>query len=134
MSLASGVIAVVVITLIWASSFVITKDSLDSIPVALLAALRFSLALGSLLWVKPKRSALKPGLWLGLLESAAFISLLLGLTSTTASKAAFIFAFNALIAPLASAWFLVVYQKLFTLPYYRFSFDDPYRTKWYQSR
>ncbi len=119
MSLRWGVIAMVAVTLIWASSFVVTKDTLDSIPVALLAALRFTLALGSLAWVKPKRSAFKPGLWLGLFESAAFIALLIGLTSTTASKAAFIFALNALIAPLISAWFFkravpkLVYVALF---------------------
>jgi drug/metabolite transporter (DMT)-like permease len=99
-----GVVAIVVITMIWASSFVVIKGSLDILPVALLAALRFSLALGSLLWVKPEGNAFRPGLWLGLLESGAFISLLVGLTSTTASKASFIFALSALIAPFISAW------------------------------
>jgi drug/metabolite transporter (DMT)-like permease len=105
MSLVWGVVAMVVITLIWASSFVVTKDTLDTIPVALLAFLRFTLALGSLAWVKPQRSAFKSGLWLGLLASAGFISLMQGLTSTTASKAAFIFALSALVAPFVSAWF-----------------------------
>ena len=105
MSLSWGVVAMVVITLIWASSFVVMKDNLDAIPVALLAFLRFVLALGSLAWVKPQRSAFKPGSWLGLLASGGFISLMFGLSSTTASKAAFIFALSALVAPFVSRWF-----------------------------
>ncbi|MDX2004514.1 MAG: DMT family transporter [Meiothermus sp.] len=99
-----GLFTMVVITVIWASSFVVTKDTLGLIPVALLAALRSSLALASLAWVRPDRHSRLPGLWLGLLATCGFICLLIGLTSTSASKAAFIASLNALGAPLVSVW------------------------------
>jgi drug/metabolite transporter (DMT)-like permease len=105
MSFAWGIVAMVMITVIWASSFVVTKDTLDTVPVALLVALRSGLALLTWLWVKPQKSAVLPGLWLGLIEAASFIAVMIGLTSTTASKAGFIFALNALIAPLLGSWF-----------------------------
>jgi drug/metabolite transporter (DMT)-like permease len=105
MSYAWGIVAMVMITVIWASSFVVTKDTLGTVPVALLVALRSGLALLTLLWVKPQKSAVVPGLWLGLIEAASFIAVMIGLTSTTASKAGFIFALNALIAPLLGSWF-----------------------------
>jgi drug/metabolite transporter (DMT)-like permease len=105
MSLTWGIVAMVMITVIWASSFVVTKDTLGTVPVALLVALRSGLALLTLLWVKPQKSAVLPGLWLGLIEAASFIAVMIGLTSTTASKAGFIFALNALIAPLLGSWF-----------------------------
>jgi drug/metabolite transporter (DMT)-like permease len=95
----------VMITVAWGSSFVVTKDTLDTLPASLLAALRSWIAVLSLLWVRPQKSALVPGLWLGLIASVGFVALLTGLTSTTASKAAFIFALNALAAPLLSYWF-----------------------------
>jgi drug/metabolite transporter (DMT)-like permease len=105
MTLAWGVFTIVIITLIWGTSFVVTKGNLDSIPITLLAALRPTLALASLLWVKPERRSLVPGLWLGLLASTGFICLIMALTSTLASKAAFILSLQALVAPLISAWF-----------------------------
>jgi drug/metabolite transporter (DMT)-like permease len=103
-SLPWGVFTLVVLTVIWGSSFVVTKDSLDTVPASLLAALRSGVALLSVFWVKPQKSALLPGLWLGLLASAGFIALMTGLTSTTASKAAFVLALHGLVAPLFSSW------------------------------
>ncbi len=91
------------LTLLWGSSFVVSKEVLATLPVALLAALRSGTALASLLWVRPQKSALVPGLWLGLLAAGGFAALMTGLATTSASKAAFIFALNALIAPLVSA-------------------------------
>lgn len=102
MSFAWGIITMVVTTVIWASSFVVSKDTLDTLPAPLLAALRSGIAMLSLLWIKPERKALIPGILLGLIVSVEFIALLTGLTLTTASKAAFIFALSALIAPLLS--------------------------------
>lgn len=100
-----GVFTMVMLTVIWGTSFAVTKDILSLLPVALLAALRSVLSLISLLWVKPDRRSLVPGLWLGLIASGGFIAQMIGLTSTTASKSAFIIALNSLIAPLVSAWF-----------------------------
>lgn len=95
----------VVLTIIWGTSFAVTKDVLVLLPVALLAAMRSVLSLLSLLWVKPDRRSIVPGLWLGVIASGGFICQMIGLTSTTASKSAFIIALNSLIAPLISAWF-----------------------------
>ncbi len=100
-----GVFTISVLTVIWGTSFVVTKDILSLVPVALLAALRSVLSLISLFWVKPDRRSLVPGLWLGLIASGGFVAQMIGLTSTTASKSAFIIALNSLIAPLISAWF-----------------------------
>ncbi len=94
----------VVLTLVWGTSFAVTKDILSLVPVALLAALRSSLSLLSLVWVKPDRRSIIPGLWLGFIAAGGFISQMTGLTTTTASKSAFIIALNSLVAPLVSAW------------------------------
>jgi drug/metabolite transporter (DMT)-like permease len=100
-----SVFTIVMLTVIWGTSFAVTKDILSLLPVALLAALRSVLSLISLFWVKPDRRSLVPGLWLGLIASGGFIAQMIGLTSTTASKSAFIIALNSLVAPLISAWF-----------------------------
>jgi drug/metabolite transporter (DMT)-like permease len=100
-----GVFTMVMLTLIWGTSFAVTKDVLSLLPVALLAALRSVLSLVSLLWVKPDRRSIIPGLWLGLIAVGGFVCQMIGLTSTTASKSAFIIALNSLVAPLVSAWF-----------------------------
>jgi drug/metabolite transporter (DMT)-like permease len=100
-----GVFTMVLLTLIWGTSFAVTKDILSVVPVALLAALRSVLSLLSLIWVKPDRRSIVPGLWLGFIAAGGFICQMIGLTSTTASKSAFIIALNSLIAPLVSAWF-----------------------------
>jgi drug/metabolite transporter (DMT)-like permease len=100
-----GVFTMVLLTVIWGTSFAVTKDILSVLPVALLAALRSVLSLVSLMWVKPDRRSIVPGLWLGLIAAGGFISQMIGLTSTTASKSAFIIALNSLVAPLVSAWF-----------------------------
>jgi drug/metabolite transporter (DMT)-like permease len=104
-SFGRGVFTIVMLTLIWGTSFAVTKDVLSVLPVALLAALRSVLSLVSLLWVKPDRRSIIPGLWLGLIAVGGFVFQMIGLTSTTASKSAFIIALNSLVAPLVSAWF-----------------------------
>jgi drug/metabolite transporter (DMT)-like permease len=100
-----GVFTMIVLTIIWGTSFAVTKDVLSVLPVALLAALRSVLSLLSLVWVKPDRRSILPGLWLGVIAAGGFISQMIGLTSTSASKSAFIIALNSLVAPLVSAWF-----------------------------
>jgi drug/metabolite transporter (DMT)-like permease len=100
-----GVFTMVMLTVIWGTSFAVTKDILSVLPVALLAATRSVVSLMSLLWVKPDRRSIVPGLWLGLIAAGGFICQMIGLTSTTASKSAFIIALNSLVAPLVSAWF-----------------------------
>ena len=106
MSPALGVTTLVGITLVWGTTFAIVKGALSDIPAPLLLALRFSVAALLLSWVKPQRRALKPGLALGLLAFAGFATQTLGLTLTTASKAAFITGLSVILTPLVSAaWF-----------------------------
>ena len=106
MSPALGVATLVGITLVWGTTFAIVKGALSDIPAPLLLALRFVLAALLLSWVKPQRRALMPGLILGLLAFAGFATQTLGLTLTTASKAAFITGLSVILTPLVSAaWF-----------------------------
>jgi len=103
---AFGVLTLVFITLIWGSTFVVVKETLEIVSPALLLALRFSFAALLLAWVRPSRGALVPGLLLGLLAFVGFATQTLGLVTTTASKAAFITGLSVILTPLVSAaWF-----------------------------
>ena len=74
MSPALGLAALVAITVVWGSTFVIVKDALDTIPPSLLLAVRFTLAALALSWTGIDRRAVVPALWLGLLAFAGFAS------------------------------------------------------------
>lgn len=101
-----GSLTLVLITLIWGSTFVVVKETVASVAPPLLLALRFSVAALLLAWVRPSRGALVPGLILGVLSFAGFATQTLGLVSTTASKAAFITGLSVILTPLFSAlWF-----------------------------
>lgn len=101
-----GTLTLVLITLIWGSTFVIVKETVENVPPSLLLALRFSVAALLFAWVRPGRAALLPGLILGLLSFLGFATQTLGLVSTTASKAAFITGLSVILTPLFSAlWF-----------------------------
>lgn len=101
-----GTLTLVLITLIWGSTFVIVKETVASVPPALLLALRFSVAALLFAWVRPSRAALLPGLVLGVLSFLGFATQTLGLLSTSASKAAFITGLSVILTPLFSAlWF-----------------------------
>ena len=96
----------VLITLIWGSTFVVVKETVATVPPSLLLALRFSVAALLFAWVRPRRAALRPGLVLGVLAFLGFATQTLGLVSTTASKAAFITGLSVILTPLFSAlWF-----------------------------
>src|SRR3974377_524351 len=91
------------ITLIWGSTFVVVKGALsDASPLAFIA-LRFSVA-GILLYTlvargRLERDALAPGLWLGVFLSAGYLCQTTGLLYTTASKSAFITGFSVILVP-----------------------------------
>jgi drug/metabolite transporter (DMT)-like permease len=76
-----AVLALVLVTLIWGTTFAVVKDLLTTTPVSLLLALR-------------------PAIVLGLLGFAGFATQTLGLEITTASKAAFITGLNVILAPM----------------------------------
>ena len=99
-------LTLVLITLIWGSTFVIVKETVTTVPPPLLLALRFSVAALLFSWVRPRGAAFRPGLVLGLLSFAGFATQTLGLVSTTASKAAFITGLSVILTPIFSAlWF-----------------------------
>jgi len=103
---AVGVLTLVGITVVWGTTFVVVKGSLETIPVPLLLALRFSLAAACFAFVRFDRRALVPALWLGLLAFAGFATQTLGLSITTASRSAFITGFAVVLTPLVAAiWF-----------------------------
>ena len=91
------------ITLIWGSTFVVVKGALsDASPLAFIA-LRFSVA-GTLLFAlvargRLDREALVPGLVLGVFLSAGYLCQTTGLLYTTASKSAFITGFSVILVP-----------------------------------
>jgi drug/metabolite transporter (DMT)-like permease len=101
-----GLVFLIVITLIWGSTFVVVKETLATLSPALLLALRFSVAALLLVWVPLPRSVWRAGLILGGLSFVGFATQTVGMTMTTASKAAFITGFSVVLTPLVSAlWF-----------------------------
>lgn len=103
---AVGAAALVGITLIWGTTFVVVKQALATIPVPLLLALRFTLAGLLLSWARFDRRAVRPALILGLLAFAGFATQTLGLSLTSASKAAFITGLSVILTPLVAALWL----------------------------
>ena len=101
-----GLLTLVGITLVWGTSFVVVKNALDTIPVSLLLALRFSIAAACFAFVRFDRRALIPALWLGLMGFAGFATQTIGLVTTTASKAAFITGLSVILTPLVAALWL----------------------------
>jgi drug/metabolite transporter (DMT)-like permease len=99
-----GVVTLLSLTLIWGSSFAVTKDTLLAISPALLLALRATLSALSLIWVRPDNRSFRPGLILGVVTFLGLACQTIGLSTTSASKSAFIIALNSVVAPLVSAW------------------------------
>lgn len=103
MSPALGVVTLVLITVVWGTTFAIVKDALDTIPVPLLLAVRFSLAAACFAFVRFDRRAVWPALWLGLLAFVGFASQTIGLSLTSASNAAFITGLAVVLTPMVAA-------------------------------
>ena len=98
--------ALVTVTFIWGTTFVVVKDTLDVMPASLLLAIRFSIAFILFApWVKPEWRTLKPAFILGMLLFIGYGSQTIGLVSTSASKAAFITGFSVILTPLLSTLF-----------------------------
>jgi len=101
-----GVLTLIAITIVWGSTFVVIKGALETIPVPLLLALRFSLAAACFAFVRFDRRALRPALFLGLLAFAGFATQTFGLSITTPSRSAFITGFAVVLTPVVAAiWF-----------------------------
>jgi len=100
-----GIVLLVIVTMIWGTTFVVVKEALDTISVPLLLALRFTLAAVLLMWAGWDRRALVPALLLGLLSFAGFVTQTLGLSLTSASNAAFITGLSVILTPLVGRLF-----------------------------
>ncbi len=106
MSPLGGVLLLVFVTVIWGSTFAVIKETIQTVPVPILLAVRFSFAALFLLWVKPERKTLIPGLILGLLSFAGYATQSVGMLTTTASKAAFITGLSVILTPIVGAIWL----------------------------
>ncbi len=100
-----GKLLILLATIIWGSSFVVLKNTLDTIPTEFLLGFRFFLAAVLLsavfyqMWLEFNLSYLRRGLLLGLLLFGAYYSQTLGLTDTTPGKNAFLTATYCAIVP-----------------------------------
>ncbi|MBE3575196.1 MAG: DMT family transporter [Firmicutes bacterium] len=110
--------ALVAVTLVWGTTFSITKQSLASVPPILFLALRFTLASAALapivLW-QARRCRFSVRFWpvaalLGAVQFVGFAAQTVGLAHTTASKAAFITGLSVVIVPVLERLF---YQQRF---------------------
>lgn len=99
---AAGLVSLILITMIWGTTFVIVKEALDTISVPLLLALRFTLAGLLLAWAGWDRRALVPALILGGLSFAGFVTQTMGLAITSASNAAFITGLSVILTPVVA--------------------------------
>src|SRR5688572_11673388 len=101
------------IALVWGSTFVVVKNALDTVGPFVFVAARFAvggvLLLG--LYLARPRRPLTPGLWrdgliTGLFLTAGFLTQTLGLQTTEAGKAAFITGLNVVLVPAFAALLL----------------------------
>ncbi|ODH00068.1 hypothetical protein A4S05_34965 [Nostoc sp. KVJ20] len=102
-----GIIAIAIVSLIWATTFPITKDAVTSISPAVLTASRFTVA--AAIFTPYLRSLnaqiLRDGTVLGLLLFACFAFQAIGLETANANRGGFIFSLNVIIVPLLAALF-----------------------------
>ncbi|MBN2572288.1 MAG: EamA family transporter, partial [Ignavibacteriales bacterium] len=98
-------LALLLMTIIWGGTFVIVKDSLNSISTMLLLALRFGIAsaiLFPIIYKKIKtlnRQSFWAGTVLGLILFVAFAAQTIGLKFTTATKSGFLTGTLVVIIP-----------------------------------
>src|SRR5260221_715782 len=94
-------LVLIAVTLLWGSTFVVTKDVLPNCPTLLYLAVRFTLGAVVILWLTRRRprtpGLLGDSLLLGLLQSGGLLLQVFGQSYTTASKSAFL---TALAVPL----------------------------------
>lgn len=99
-------LALIGVTVIWGTTFVVVKSALADVSVFVFLALRFSLAGIALAVVYRKslgRQGLGPGLRAGGLLFTAYVFQTLGLERTTPSKSAFLTGLAIPMVPLASS-------------------------------
>ncbi|MBE9035784.1 DMT family transporter [aff. Roholtiella sp. LEGE 12411] len=102
-----GIIAIAIVSLIWATTFPLTKDAVTNFSPSVLTASRFSVA--AAIFTPYLRSLnahiLRDGTVLGLLLFACFAFQAIGLETANANRGGFIFSLNVIIVPLLAALF-----------------------------
>lgn len=108
--------ALLLVSLLWGTTFVAVKSALDDVTPLLFVGLRFTLAAaGSALLVRRPgdlRAALGAGIPLGAVLAAAYAAQTIGLTTTSPSRSAFITGVNVALVPLwGLAWLRILPRK-----------------------
>lgn len=108
-------LALLGVTIIWGSSFILSKNSLDHLETFNFLAIRFliSALLSSIIFYKNmihiQKDTLKYGILIGIILFTGYAFQTVGLNYTTASKSGFITGFCVVIVPVLSA--LLLKQK-----------------------
>ena len=105
----SPALALVAVTAVWGSTFVVVKDAIEQMPVTDFLTWRFALAALVMLVIRPRSvAALGPrgrraGLVIGLALGSGYLLQTLGLETTSASVSGFITGMFVVLTPLGAA-------------------------------
>lgn len=106
-------LALLIVTLIWGSTFVIVKNTLEEVsPFVLISARFWAAAFALVLAYLIRRPAgkntpvIRDGVLTGLVLASGFITQTIGLLTTEAGKTAFITGLNVVMVPVFSVFFL----------------------------
>lgn len=105
-------LALLLVTLAWGISFILTKNTLDALSTFNFLSIRFTLsALTSALIfykriIRLDKDTLKYGVLIGVIMFSGYAAQTFGLNYTTASKSGFITGFSVVIVPIFSAFVL----------------------------
>lgn len=104
-----GILGLVLATAIWGSTFLVTKDVLDTMSVANFLVWRFGIAAVILLAVAPHRwrglpgQDVRRGLLIGVFLGGGFLAQTAGLTQTSAAVSGFLTGLMVVLAPIVAA-------------------------------
>jgi drug/metabolite transporter (DMT)-like permease len=102
-------LALVAVTAVWGSTFVVVKDAVEQMPVTDFLTWRFALAALAMLMLRPRAVASlgtagrRAGLLLGLALGAGYLLQTLGLQTTSAAVSGFITGMFVVLTPLGAA-------------------------------
>jgi drug/metabolite transporter (DMT)-like permease len=105
-------LALLVVTVAWGASFLLTKNALDGLEAFNFLAIRFGIAaaLSAVIFLKDlihmSKKTLTLGMGVGALMFASYAFQTVGITMTTVSKSAFITGTSVLMVPLFAALFM----------------------------
>jgi len=106
---AKGLLTLVLVTLLWGTTFALVKDATHTLKPEVLTALRFSLGLIPFVpfmlanAARANRTLWRDGLILGVLNFASYIAQAIGLTLIGSNRSAFITGLNVVMVPLLLA-------------------------------